>query len=172
LADGVGLLPAPASAGLRLRDRRHLRDHGILLVGAVDVIPCGECWLARDDGVFLLGARGTARTAGGGALAAVVRELAWGREPPVRPSPSERLNFRCSASVRNKGGRGGESPPPKPVPPRAELPREDMGWRSWGEAALQRGGFLVGEGGWWRRSRWQRRRGVGFGNQTPLRGPF
>jgi hypothetical protein len=50
-ADGVGLLPAPASAGLRLRDRRHLRNDDVLLVGAVDVISREERGLPRDDGV-------------------------------------------------------------------------------------------------------------------------
>jgi hypothetical protein len=97
-------------------------------------------------------ARWAARTTGGGALAAVVSVLGeppWGREPPVRPpagaaalSPVELAPFRLRAE---HGGRGGESPPPNPAPPRAELPREAMASWSWGEASLMHAGFLTGE---------------------------
>jgi hypothetical protein len=141
-----------ASAGLRLRDRRHLRDHGILLVGAISH---GDSRFPRDDGVLLLGAIvggrawGAARTGGGGALAAIVAvlgELAWGVSPQFvhrrvlrLRAPFDRLNFR------RHGDRGGESLLPKPAPPRAPLPREAMVLRSLCEAALQRAGFFVGE---------------------------
>jgi hypothetical protein len=54
LVDGVGLHPVEASAGLRLRDRRHLRDHGVLLVGAVDVVARREGGRPRGDKVVVV----------------------------------------------------------------------------------------------------------------------
>jgi hypothetical protein len=47
LANGVGLLPAPACSLLRLRDGHHLRHDGILLLVIVDVVTRGERWLIK-----------------------------------------------------------------------------------------------------------------------------
>jgi hypothetical protein len=53
LADDVRLLPAEASAGLRLRDRLYLREHG-LLVGAMDVVARRDRRRTRGDELVVL----------------------------------------------------------------------------------------------------------------------
>jgi hypothetical protein len=56
LADGVRLLPVVASASLRLADGLGLREDGLLLVVAMDVVPGGDGGRPRGDEVLILAA--------------------------------------------------------------------------------------------------------------------